>query len=86
MILGASYNDVAANCAFATKFGYPYKLLCDLEHTLGAAYGVDDPDDPGYPRRISFLIGPDRRIVKRYDPVKVASHAADVLADLAALP
>ena len=83
-MLGASYNTVAANRAFAEKFGFPYKLLCDVDHVLGPTYGVDDPDDPGYPRRISYLIGPDRRVVKVYDPVDVAAHAAQVLADLGA--
>ncbi len=84
VILGASYNDVDANCAFATKFGYPYKLLCDTEHTLGRAYGAEDPADPDYPRRISYLIGRDGRIVKAYATVKPAAHAAQVLADIAA--
>jgi len=81
-VLGASYNTVAENRAFAEKFGFPYKLLCDVDHALGPTYGVDDPADAGYPRRVSYLIGPDRRIVKVYDPVKVATHAAQVLADL----
>ena len=82
MILGASYDDVAKNCAFATKFGYPYKLLCDTAHSLGAAYGADDPSDPGWPKRISFLIGPDRRILKIWDPASAATHADDVMREL----
>jgi peroxiredoxin Q/BCP len=81
-VLGASYDSVAANRAFADKFQFPYKLLCDVDHALGTAYGADDPSDPGYPRRVSYLIGPDRRIVKTYDPVAVATHAAQVLADV----
>ena len=82
-MIGASYDTVAANRAFADKYSYPYKLLCDVERSLGPAYDVDDPGDPGYPKRISFLIGPDRRILKRYDDVHTATHASDVLADLA---
>jgi peroxiredoxin len=31
---------------------------------------------------VSFLIGPDRRIVKVYDPVTPATHADQVLADV----
>lgn len=46
------------------------------------AYGVVDPTDPGYAQRVSFLIGPDRRIVKVYDVKDTAGHAAEVLADL----
>jgi thioredoxin-dependent peroxiredoxin len=81
-VLGASYDTVDANRAFAEKFRYPFRLLCDVDRSLGAAYEADDPDDPGYPRRISYLIGPDRRIVKAYDPVFVGTHAADVIADV----
>ena len=82
MILGASYDDAAANRAFAEKFNYPFKLLCDTDHSLAKAYHADDPGDPGYPRRISYLIGPDGKIVKGYDPVKPATHPEQVLADL----
>jgi peroxiredoxin Q/BCP len=81
-VLGASYDGVAANRAFADKFGYTFKLLCDVDRSLGEAYGASDPDEPDYPRRISYLIGPDRRIVKAYGTVDVKSHAAQVLADV----
>jgi peroxiredoxin Q/BCP len=81
-VLGASFDDIAANRAFAEKFGYPYRLLCDVDRAIGTAYGALDPDDPGYPRRISYLIGPDRRIVKAYAKVSPATHPDEVLADL----
>lgn len=81
-MLGASFDTVDANRAFAEKLRFPFRLLCDPDRVLGAAYGALDPDDPPYPRRISYLIGPDRRIVKAYDPVKPADHAAQVLADV----
>ncbi len=85
MILGISFDTVEANRAFAEKFAYPYRLLCDPEKTTAATYDVDDPTDPGYPLRRSFLVGPDRRVVKVYDVTDAAGHAAAVLADLAAL-
>jgi peroxiredoxin Q/BCP len=83
-VLGASFDDVSANRAFAEKFSYPYKLLCDVDKQLGAAYGALDPNEPGYPRRISYLIGPDRKIVKAYGKVKPAAHPAEVIADIPA--
>ncbi len=83
-MLGASFDDVEKNRAFADKFGYPFRLLCDRTQAVGTAYGVLDADDPGYPRRVSFLIGPDGRIVTIYDPVEPATHAAQVLAEVAA--
>ncbi len=82
VVLGASFDDVAANRAFAEKFNYPYKLLCDTDHAIGRAYGAEDAAEPGYPKRISYLIGPDRTIVKAYGKVKPANHPSEVLADV----
>jgi peroxiredoxin Q/BCP len=82
VILGISFDTVEANRAFAEKFAYPFALLCDPERTTAATYDIDDPEDPGYPLRVSFLIGPDRRVVKVYEVTDAAGHAAEVLADL----
>jgi peroxiredoxin Q/BCP len=81
-VLGASFDDVGANRAFAEKFSFPYKLLCDTERTLGTAYGALDPGEPDYARRISYVIGPDGRIMKAYGKVQPATHPDQVLADL----
>lgn len=81
-MLGASFDSVEKNRAFADKYGYPFKLLSDPERSL-ASYDAIDPDDPDWPRRISYLIGPDRRIVRAYATVAPATHAAQVLADVA---
>lgn len=81
-MLGVSFDSVEANKAFAEKYGYPFKLLCDTDRAIGTAYDALDPDDPPYPRRISYLIGPGRRIVKAYSSVNAGTHPADVLADI----
>ena len=82
-MLGASFDSVDKNRAFAEKFRYPFTLLSDPARTaLGAPYDAIDPADPDWPRRISYLIGPDRRIVKAYATVDPGSHAAQVLADV----
>ena len=80
MIFGASFDDPDKNRAFAEKFGFPFRLL-SFDKTADV-FEADDPSDPGYPRRISYLIGPDRRIVKVYDPVDPATHPAQVIADV----
>jgi peroxiredoxin len=81
-VLGASFDSVDKNCAFAQKFGYPYKLISDPTKSL-ASYDAIDPADPDWPRRISYLIGRDRRIVKAYADVDPLTHADDILDDLA---
>ncbi len=40
--------------------------------------------NPEYPMRHSYLIDPDGLIHRRYEVSDVASHAADVIADLEA--
>ena len=80
-MLGASFDDVAANKAFADKFKYPYKLL-SFSTADGKTYGAYSESDGNYARRISYLIGPDRKIVKAYPKVKPADHPTQVLADV----
>ena len=63
-------------------------MLSDVDRHVGAAYEVvRDADDQyaSYPKRHSFLIDGDGVIRHVYVVSDVASHAADVLADLAEL-
>ena len=39
-VLGISFDSVEENRAFAEKFDYPFRLLCDTERTVGMAYGA----------------------------------------------
>jgi peroxiredoxin len=82
-VLGASFDAVDKNRAFADKFSFPFKLLTFDKDA--DPFEANDPSDPGWPARISYLIGPDRRIVKAYATVVPAKHPAQVLADVAAL-
>jgi thioredoxin-dependent peroxiredoxin len=61
-VLGASFDDTAANRAFAEKHGYTFPLLCDTTRALGLAYGACERRDDAYPRRITYVIGADGRI------------------------
>lgn len=80
-MLGASFDDPAENKAFAEKFGFPYKLLT-FDMATGAVWGAVRDNGSSTAKRISYLIGPDRRIVKAYPTVKSADHPAEVLADI----
>lgn len=73
---------MAENSAFACKFDFPFPLLCDEKRQIGLAYGACDTPSAEYARRISYLIGPDGRILKAYPSVKAAEHPQQVLADL----
>ena len=78
VILGASFDAPGDNKKFCDKFSYPYKLL-SFPHDLGKTYDSYDASSPQYAKRISYLIGPDRYIVKAFAKVKPAEHPAEVL-------
>ena len=71
-ILGASFDTVADQAAFAQKFGFNFPLLADTERKLGLAYGATDDPKAGYAKRISYLIGPDGKVRKAYPKVNAA--------------
>ena len=56
-------------------------MLCDPERTLAETYGAAREGSTSA-RRISYLIGPDGKVVKAYETVKPAEHPGEVLADL----
>jgi len=84
-VLGASFDDVAANARFAAKEAFPFPLLCDTTRTIGLAYGAAQAADQPMAKRISILIGKDGKVEKVYPKVSVGTHAADVLRDAEAL-
>ena len=86
VVLGVSFDDVGKNAAFAEKHQLPYRLLCDTEQQLGAAYDAIETtgEDAGWPKRVSFLIDPHGAIARVYDPVNPRLHATTVLHDLGA--
>jgi peroxiredoxin Q/BCP len=84
VILGVSFDDVAANAAFAKKFDFPFKLLCDVDRRIGMAYGACTDQKAGYASRISYLIDEQGKIAAVYPKVSPAEHPKQVLADAAA--
>jgi peroxiredoxin len=79
-VLGASFDSPDKNRAFADKLAYPFPLLSfDKANDV---FEASDPSDPDWPQRISYLIGPDRRIVRAYATVDPQAHPAQVLADV----
>jgi peroxiredoxin Q/BCP len=62
VILGVSFDDVAANATFAGKNHFPFSLLCDTDRKIGLAYGACRDAGAGYPMRISYLIDEQGKI------------------------
>ena len=89
-ILGVSADPVKAQDKFRDKHKLKVALASDEEQKMLTAYGVWG-EKSMYGRkymgifRTTFLIGPDGRIAKVWENVKVAGHADDVLAAAQAL-
>jgi thioredoxin-dependent peroxiredoxin len=90
-VLGVSVLDSASKAKFAKKYALTFPLLADADHAVAERYGAWQQKSM-YGRkymgiaRITYLIGPDGRVVRRWDSVKPAEHAAEVLAAVTALP
>jgi peroxiredoxin Q/BCP len=56
-IVGISAQDVPSHEAFATKHGFAFPLLADVDKRTAAAYGTLGPI--GFPRRSIFIIDSD---------------------------
>jgi len=81
-VLGASFNSVEENAAFAAQQGFKFPLLSDSAHAAALAYGACSAPKARYPDRVSFLIDEAGRIERAYDQVDPRDHAARVLADV----
>lgn len=87
-MLGASFDTPEENRRFRDAQAFPFRLLSDVDRTVGRDYEVLRPADhqyADYPQRTSYLIDPEGVIVRAYDVTDVAGHAAVVLADIAEL-
>jgi peroxiredoxin Q/BCP len=84
-VLGASFDTIEENRAFAEAESFAFRLLSDVDRAVGRAYGAArDDDDPlaSLPKRVSYLIDPDGIVRRAYTVSDTAGHAAEVLADL----
>ncbi len=83
-VLGVSILDEASKAKFAGKYGLTFPLLADTNHDVAEKYGVWQ-EKSNYGKkymgiaRTTYLIGPDGKVQRRWDKVKVEGHADEVL-------
>ena len=84
-VLGVSILDEKSKAKFADKHGLTFPLLADADHVMAERYGVWQ-NKIRYGRshmgivRTTYLIGPDGKVIQRWDKVKVDGHA-DAVSD-----
>ncbi len=88
VVLGVSFDPPADNKAFADAQQFGFRLLSDVDRSVGRAYETarDDNDQyAAFSQRLSYLVDPDGVIRRSYQVSDVSGHADQVLADLGAL-
>jgi peroxiredoxin Q/BCP len=89
-VLGVSVLGTESKAKFAKKYSLAFPLLADEDHAVAEKYGAWQQKSM-YGRkymgvaRITYLIAPDGTVAKRWDTVKPAEHAAEVLEAVTAL-
>ena len=89
-VFGMSMLDAKSKAKFAKKFALTFPLLADEDHAVMEKYGVWQEKSMYGKKymgvaRTTYLIGPDGKVAKRWDGVKVDGHAEEVLAAVQAL-
>ncbi|MBI3724731.1 peroxiredoxin [bacterium] len=85
VVLGVSTDGVESHAAFRSRHGLGFDLVSDAGGRIARSFGVLD-EARGWARRVTFLIAPDGRIARTFAVEAIASHAAEVLAAIGALP
>jgi peroxiredoxin Q/BCP len=87
VVLGVSADPMESHEKFLAKHNLNFPLLSDETADVAKMYGAWKEKNL-YGRRtwgvarMTYWIGPDRRIRKIYKKVDTAKHAEDILADL----
>lgn len=82
-ILGVSVDNVDSHKRFAEKFSLPFPLVADVDKKITQTYGILSEKSP-VARRVTFLIDEQGKVFRIFDPVKAASHPAEILEALKA--
>jgi peroxiredoxin Q/BCP len=83
VVLGVSTQDAASHRVFRDRYGLTFPLLADPDKRITRAYGALGL--LGLAKRVTYVIGPDGRIVaafRRMDPKTHSEEALRILADL----
>jgi peroxiredoxin Q/BCP len=83
-VWGVSVLGTGSKARFKAKFGLPFVLLADEDHSVAERYGawvMKQNYGKSYMgiQRATFLVDPDGRVARRWPRVKPEGHAQQVL-------
>ena len=83
-IFGVSILDEKSKAKFASKYDLNFPMLADADHEVAEKYGAWQERSMYGKKymgvaRVTYLIGADGKVVKRWDKVKPDGHAEEVL-------
>lgn len=90
VVIGVSKDSVKSHAKFAEKHKLNFTLLSDESHEMIEAYdswGIKKFMGREYEgiKRNTYIINPNGMIVKEYEGVNPAKHAAEIIKDLQSL-
>ena len=78
-VVGISTDDARTQCSFAQQLRAPFPMIPDTDQAISRAYDVLYPL-VGLARRVTYVVGPDRRIEAAYNHLlDVKRHRDQVL-------
>ncbi|MCY2961487.1 MAG: peroxiredoxin [Planctomycetota bacterium] len=78
-VLAASFDSVEANRRFAEEQRFPFPILCDVDRRLGLSYRAALRASDAYPRRITYVIGPEGLIEQALETKDPGAQAGALL-------
>jgi len=76
-VIGVSFDSAESHKGFIAKYNLNFPLIADTDGKIADAYGARRPDR-NVARRVSFLIGPDGRIVHVTDSGSADAHVTEM--------
>ena len=73
---------MAENAKFAENNQFPFPLLCDVDRQIGVAYGACEGPEARNPKRMTFVIGPDGKVLQVHAQVNARQHPEELLRTL----
>ena len=79
VVLGVSFDDAKSHKEFSDMHSLPFTLLSDTGKKVAEAYGASR-ENSNTPKRITYLIDGDGKIIHIFDKVDTANHSSQIMA------